>query len=92
MNKLALVNNFEMTKKFLNAKFDCTLKSGNIFIRIIIMSIHEKVQAERAKTPKTINEHALLLGTYVGVQSNLALRNFLVIAKLFTNANLFTIY
>ena len=24
MNKLALVNNFAMTKKFLNAKFDCT--------------------------------------------------------------------
>ena len=25
MNKLALVNNFAMTKKFLNAKFDCTI-------------------------------------------------------------------
>ena len=34
--------------------------------------------------------HCLL--TTVIVQSNLALRNFLVIAKLFTNANLFTIY
>ena len=29
----------------------------------IFRLLHEKVQAERAKTPKTINEHALLLDT-----------------------------
>ena len=29
----------------------------------IIYLLHEKVHAERAKTPKTINEHALLLDT-----------------------------
>ena len=50
-----------------------------------------------------INYRGSLLSTIFGtwkksyyvkfvLQSNLALRNFLVIAKLFTNANLFTIY
>ena len=29
----------------------------------IFRLLHEKVQAEKAKTPKTINEHALLLDT-----------------------------
>ena len=30
----------------------------------IFRLLHEKVQAERLKTPKTINEHALLLDTW----------------------------
>ena len=36
-----------------------TLIGGQTFCFVL----HEKVQAEREKTPKTINEHALLLDT-----------------------------
>ena len=55
MNKLALVNNFAMAKKFLNAKFDCYIYSIFLFFSRIMYSMRPNVGQSCDKSVAGLN-------------------------------------